>query len=94
VIFSPSPIGREQLLVLAVEVVGDDRVRRIEDVLGRAVVLLEQDHLGVGEVALELDDVADVGAAERVDRLVGVADDGEARALEPRRPRVILRAAG
>ena len=52
----------------------------LEDVLGRAVVLLEQDDLRAREVALELDDVADVGAAERVDRLVGVADDGEAMA--------------
>ena len=68
---------RPQLLVFAVEVVADDRVRRAQDVLRRAVVLLEQHHLGAGVVALELGDVADVGAAERVDRLVGVADDGE-----------------
>src|SRR5690606_26990828 len=56
--------GGEQLLVLAVEVVGDDRIGGAEDVLGRAIVLLEQDHLRVGEVAFELDDVADVCAAE------------------------------
>ena len=47
----------------------------------RAVVLLEADHLGVGVVALELEDVADVGAAPRVDRLVVVADHGEVAAL-------------
>ena len=70
----------EQLLVLAVEVVADHRVRGIQDVLRRPVVLLEQDHLRVREVALELDDVADVGAAERVDRLVAVADDRQTRA--------------
>ncbi len=34
------------------------------------------------EVVLELDDVADVGAAERIDRLVGVADHGERRARD------------
>jgi hypothetical protein len=65
----------EQVLRLPVEVVRDDRVRGVEDVLRRAVVLLEQDHLRVREVPLELDDVADVGAAEGVDRLVGVAHD-------------------
>ncbi len=42
-----------------------------EDVVRRAVVLLERDHPRAGEVALELHDVADVGAAERVDRVVG-----------------------
>jgi hypothetical protein len=66
-----------ELLVLAVEVVADDGVRGGEDVLRRAVVLLEQHDLGARVVALELGDVADVGAAEGVDRLVGVADDGE-----------------
>ena len=71
---------REQVLRLAVEVVGDHRVGGIQDGLGRAVVLLEQDDLRVREVALELDDVADVGATERVDRLVAVAHHGEARA--------------
>ncbi len=38
--------------------------------LGRAVVLLEADDLRVGEVVLEIEDVADVRAAERVDRVV------------------------
>ena len=45
-----------------------------EDVRGRAVVLLEPDHLGAGEVLLEAQDVADLGAAPAVDRLVVVAD--------------------
>ena len=71
-----SDVGPE-LLVLAVEVVSDDRVGRAEDVLRRAVVLLEQHHPRARVVALELGDVADVGAAERVDRLIGVADHGE-----------------
>ena len=66
-------VGPEALLE-AVRVVCDDGVRRIQDPLRRAVVLLEPDHHGVGEVALEVEDVADVGAAERVHRLVGVAD--------------------
>ena len=66
-----------QLLRLAVGVARDDRVRRVEDRLRRAVVLLEQDRRRVRVVALELEDVADRRAAEGVDRLVGVADDGE-----------------
>ena len=72
-----------QLLVLAVEVVADDGVGRREDVLGRAVVLLEEDDLRAREVALELADVADVGAAEGVDRLVGVTDDGQRGTVDP-----------
>ena len=43
----------------AVGVARDHRVGRREDGLRRAVVLLEQDLAGVGEVALELHDVAD-----------------------------------
>ncbi len=63
-----------ELLGLAALVVADHRVGGVEDRLGRAVVLLEQDRAGVGEVLLEVEDVADVGAPEGVDRLVGVAD--------------------
>ena len=43
----------------------------------RPVVLLELDHGGVRLVALEVEDVAQVGAAPRVDRLVVVADHGQ-----------------
>ena len=50
---------------------------RGEDVRGRAVVLLEADDDGAGEVLLEAQDVADLGAAPAVDRLVVVADDAE-----------------
>ena len=64
----------EEVLGLALAVVRDQRVRGAEDRVRRAVVLLERDRLRAAEVALELEDVADVGAAERVDRLVGVAD--------------------
>ena len=62
-----------QVLVPPVRVAGDHRVRRGQDGLGGAVVLLQQDRSGVRVVALELGDVADRRAAERVDRLVGVA---------------------
>lgn len=49
----------------------------MEDGLGGAVVLLEQDRSRVGVVLLELDDVADRRPAEGVDRLVGVTDDAQ-----------------
>ena len=56
-------------------VVLDDGVRGIQDALRGAVVLLEAHDARIREVALEVEDVADVGAAPGVDRLVGVADD-------------------
>ena len=47
--------------------------------------------MGVGEVLLEVEDVADVGAAEAVDRLRVVADDREVAPLagEQRQPAVL-----
>ena len=68
-----------EVLRLAARVPRHHRVRRGEDVLGRAVVLLEQDHRRVRVILLELGDVPDRGAAERVDRLVRVADDAQLR---------------
>ena len=63
-------VGPEVLLEAAA-VVLDDRVGGVEDRLSRAVVLLELDDAGVGEVLLEVEDVADVRAAPAVDRVVG-----------------------
>jgi hypothetical protein len=45
-----------------------------EDVRGRAVVLLQADDLGAGEILFEAQDVGDLGAAPAVDRLIVVAD--------------------
>ena len=70
-----------ELLVLARLVARHDRVRGVEDQLRRAVVLLELDDRRVGVVALEVEDVAQVRAAPRVDALVVVADDGQVLAL-------------
>ena len=58
----------------------DDGVGDAADGFGGAVVLFEADGGGGGEVALEVEDVADVGGAPGVDGLVGVADDGEVAA--------------
>ena len=63
-----------EVLRLALPVLRDDGVRRAQDRVRRAVVLLERDLLRAAEVTLEFHDVADVRAAEGVDGLVGVAD--------------------
>ena len=76
-----------QPLVLAAGVLGDDGVGGRQDRLRGAVVLLEQHDGGVGVVVLEVLDVADVGAAEGVDRLVGVTDDAQLGRRRPRRAR-------
>ena len=62
---------------MRLQVVGDDGRRRGQDHLGGAVVLLEADDLGLGEVRFEVEDVADVGAAPRVDGLVRIAHHRE-----------------
>ena len=69
-------LGPERLAEPAL-VGGDDAGGGGEDMRGRAVVLLEPDHLRAGEVLLEAQDVADLGAAPAVDRLVVVADAGD-----------------
>ena len=66
-----------QLLVLAVPVLADHRRRGVEDHLRRAIVLLEADDLRFRKIALEVEDVLEVGAAPLVDRLIGISDDGE-----------------
>ena len=76
---------RPELLVLARAVARDDGVGGIEDQLGRAVVLLELDDRRLRPVALEVEDVAQVRAAPRVDRLVVVADDREVAVLRGQR---------
>ena len=71
----------EEALGLAVRVVGHHGVCRVEDVAGGAVVLLELDHVGVGVVLLEREDVLDVGATPGVDGLVVVTHDHEVSVL-------------
>lgn len=79
-LLAPAEVGPESLVV-AVFVRADDRVRRIENARGRAVVLLELDHLRARKMLRELEDVADVRAAPRIDALVIVADHAEVAAF-------------
>ncbi len=69
-------IGPEPF-VLAIPVLADDGRCGVEDGLRRSIVLLEADDLGFAEVLLEIEDVPQVGAAPFVDRLIGIADDGD-----------------
>ena len=68
-----------QFLLPPARVARDHRVGRREDGLRGAVVLLQQDRGGVGEVALEVLDVADRRTPEGIDRLVGVAHHAQFR---------------
>ena len=67
----------EEVLRVTTGVFRDDGIRGVEDRLGRAEVLLEHDHLGVGESLFELQNVAHVGRAKAVDGLVRVAHHAE-----------------
>ena len=69
-----------QGLAEAAGIVGDEAVGRGEDVAGRAVILFEPDDRRAGEVLLEAQDVGDLGAAPRIDRLVVVADAAQVAA--------------
>ncbi|SQH17216.1 Uncharacterised protein [Bordetella parapertussis] len=60
----------------------DDRVGRIQDGLGGAVIALQRDHLGAaGKLLREIEDVAHARGAERIDRLRVVAHHGQAAAV-------------
>ena len=62
---------------------------------GGAVVALQPDDLGAGEVLLEAQDVVDLGAAPAVDRLVVVADAADVgRALRQQPQPQVLRDVG
>jgi hypothetical protein len=66
---------------VAGSVVADDGVGRVEDGPGGAVVRLEADDLGALEVAVEAEDLADVGPAPAVDRLVVVPHHADVAVL-------------
>ena len=69
----PRLVLRPQLLALAALIVADDRVGRLQDVFGGAVVLLQPDHPRPLVLGLEGEDVLDGGPPEAVDGLVVVA---------------------
>ena len=62
-----------QLLAFALFIILHHRTGRAQDVLGGAVILLQPDGLGLTEIALEIQNIADVRPAPAIDRLVLVA---------------------
>ena len=84
-----------QIFDLALGVVADDAAGRGENCFGRSIILLELENLRGRVVALEIEDVADVGAAPSIDRLILVADHAQiARARGERLHDQILHAIG
>ncbi len=66
-------LGAQRLAEPAL-VVGDEMRGGGEDVAGRAIIALEANDIGAGEIVLEAQDIVDFGAAPAVDRLVVVTD--------------------
>ena len=58
-------------------VVCNHGIGSVQDRLSRSVVTVEHDHSGISIVLFELEDVAHIGATERIDALVGIADDAQ-----------------
>ena len=59
-------------LALAFGVIGDHCVCRVENCLGGTIILLQTDHLGIGERGFKAQNVFDCRAAEFIDALVVV----------------------
>ena len=78
--FARAALG-PQVFAEPVAVVFDDGVGGVEYVAARAVVLFQPDQAGIGEFALKVVHVADIGAAKAVDGLIVVADAEKARRL-------------
>ncbi len=60
---------------------GDDPVGQRHHLRGGPVVAFQPHHRGVGKAPREVEQIARRGAGERVDGLVGVADDGQVVAV-------------
>ena len=69
----PFSVGRPELLLLALLVGGDNVRGRLQDILSRAVVLLQDYDPGVRVILFEAEDITYIGETPRIDGLVGVA---------------------
>jgi hypothetical protein len=65
---------------------GNERVRDVEDGLARSVVLLERDDCRARKLLREVEDVAEVRAAEGIDALRVVTDDRDIVVRTAHRP--------
>ncbi len=66
---------------LAPEILFDHLPGRRQNCSGGAVILLQPDNLHTGKILLELQDVADIGAAPGIDRLVVIPHHAQVAAL-------------
>src|SRR5258708_23943634 len=73
-------VGPERLL-FAQFIRRDDGARDLQNGAGRAIVLFEHDDLEIGKVVLEVQNVANIGAAPGINRLVFVADNAQITAF-------------
>ena len=80
-----------QRLAEAVAVLRNQRRRGRQYLRGRPVILLEPDYRRAGKVLFEAQDVRDLGAAPRIDRLVVVADAADilARLRQQPQPEIL-----
>ena len=62
-------------------VIGDNGIGRIQDILGRPVVLVENDYRRFGELFFEAHQVTHVGPSESVHALVVIAHDHDVAVL-------------
>ena len=65
-----------KVFIWPVKVVADYRVGCLENVVGGTIVLFEQNGFCTVEVFFKFNDVADVGAAKGIDRLIAIANHG------------------
>ena len=68
---------RPQILGFSLGVVTDQRIGGVENVLGRAVVLLEFDDDRLRVILLEIEDISEIRTTPPIDRLIGVAGDAD-----------------
>ena len=77
---------RPESFVAAVHIIFDNRIRRIQNVLGRAVILLQFYDKRIRIFLLKIEDVPDVRSAETIDGLVIVADHAQIAVLCGKQP--------
>ena len=66
---------RAQSLLFTGRILADHTVGRLKNIIGRPVILFELDHQSILEIFLKIENIPDIGASERIDRLIVVAYD-------------------
>ena len=83
----PLGVRRVELTGLSAEVVGHHRVGRGDYGLRRAIVAVQKHDLCLGEILIEVEHIAYVGAPPAVDGLIGVAACGQVSVVDGQEPR-------